>query len=229
MNSFFRSSIGQKFIMCLTGFFLIAFLLVHLCLNSFIIFDDSGDLFNLGAHFMGSNPIIKIVEPVLAIGFILHIIYASYLTLKNQRTRPRNYSTLKMGKSSSWASRNMYVLGGLIFVFLVVHLINFYWKIKFTGDPLLAEVDVNGEHIENAYALVSGMFLTWKWSVAIYVTGSIILGFHLYHAFWSAFQTLGWSNLKYRKVLNVIGLLYSLLVGGGFAMIPLWVLIKSMI
>jgi len=227
MNSFFRSSIGQKFIMCLTGLFLIAFLLVHLTLNSFIIFDDSGDLFNLGAYFMGSNPIIKIIEPVLAIGFIVHMIYAAFLTLKNQRTRPQNYSSLKMGKSSSWASRNMFVLGLLIFVFLVIHIINFYWKIKFAGHSLLAEVDVNGKHIENAYALVTGMFLTWKWTVAIYVVGSISLGFHLYHAFWSAFQTLGWSNLKYRKILNVIGFLYALLIGGGFAIIPIWVLLNQ--
>lgn len=229
MNSFFRSSIGQKFIMCLTGFFLIAFLLVHLTLNSFIIFDDTGDLFNQGAHFMGTNPIIKIVEPVLAFGFILHIFLASYLTLKNQRTRPQNYSTKKMGKSSSWASRNMFVLGSLILIFLVIHIINFYWKIKFTGDPLLTEVEVNGEHMENAFALVTSMFLTWQWSVAIYVAGSVILGIHLYHAFWSAFQTLGWSNLKWRKILSVLGFLYALVIGCGFAIIPLWVLIKSWI
>jgi len=215
--------------MSLTGVFLIVFLLVHLTLNSFIIFDDSGDLFNQGAHFMGTNPIIKIVEPVLAIGFILHIIYAAYLTLKNQKTRPQNYSTQKMGNSSSWASRNMFILGALILIFLVTHIINFYWKIKFTGDPLLAEVDINGEHMENAYALVTTLFLTWKWSVAIYVVGAIILGFHLYHAFWSAFQTLGWSDIKWRKILKIIGLLYALLVGGGFALIPLWVLIKSLI
>jgi succinate dehydrogenase / fumarate reductase cytochrome b subunit len=215
--------------MCLTGFFLIAFLLVHLTLNSFIIFDDSGDLFNQGAHFMGTNPIVKIVEPVLAIGFILHIVYAVYLTMKNQRTRPQNYSTQKMGKSSSWASRNMFVLGSLILIFLVIHIINFYWKIRFIGDPLLAEVEVNGKHMEDAFRLVTTLFLTWKWSVLIYVLGAGVLGLHLYHAFWSAFQTLGWSNLKWRNILKIVGLLYSLLIACGFAIIPLWVLIKSII
>ncbi|MFC2128896.1 succinate dehydrogenase cytochrome b subunit, partial [Bacteroidota bacterium] len=211
------------------GFFLLAFLLVHLVLNSLLIFDDSGDLYNQGAHFMAVNPIIKIVEPVLAIGFILHMFYASILTIQNLKTRPKNYSTLNMGKSSTWASRNMYILGALILIFLAGHLVNFYWKIKFTGDPLLAEVNINGEHMENAYALVTGLFLKWKWCVALYVAGAVVLGLHLYHGFWSAFQTIGWSNKIWQKRLKVIGILYSLLIAGGYSFIPLWILIKSLI
>jgi len=74
MAKFLSSSIGKKFLMSLSGLFLLVFMLVHLTVNSMILFDSSGDLFNMAAHFMASNPIIRIVEPVLAIGFILHIL-----------------------------------------------------------------------------------------------------------------------------------------------------------
>ena len=74
MSNFLTSSIGKKIILSLSGLFLIAFLCVHLALNLLLIVDNSGELFNIGAHFMATNPIIKIVEPILAIGFIIHII-----------------------------------------------------------------------------------------------------------------------------------------------------------
>ena len=82
MSNFLTSSIGKKIILSLSGLFLIAFLCVHLALNLLLIVDNSGELFNIGAHFMATNPIIKIVEPILAIGFIIHIILASILTLQ---------------------------------------------------------------------------------------------------------------------------------------------------
>ena len=88
MSNFLTSSIGKKVIMSLSGLFLISFLCVHLALNLLLIFDNSGALFNQGAHFMATNPIIKIIEPILAIGFIIHIIWASVLTLQNQKARP---------------------------------------------------------------------------------------------------------------------------------------------
>ena len=83
MSKFFTSSIGQKFFMSITGLFLMMFLMVHLTVNSLLLFGD-GELFNRAANFMGSNPVMKVIEPILALGFILHIIYAGYITLKNQ-------------------------------------------------------------------------------------------------------------------------------------------------
>lgn len=232
MSNFFTSSIGKKFIMSLTGLFLIMFLLVHLTVNSMIIFDSSGELFNKAAHFMTTNPIIKVVEPILAAGLIIHLWWASMITLQNQFKRENNYSGFKRYKirknstTSKWVSRNMYVLGTLIIVFLVIHLANFFWKMKFTGDPLLSH-DVNG--VENAYALVTTAFINWEWIVALYVIGAIALGLHLYHGVWSAFQTLGWSNKKWRSIFNGLGIIISVIIGGGFAFIPLYVLIGSMI
>ena len=235
MTNFFTTSIGRKILMSVTGLFLIMFLLVHLTVNSMILFDGTGDLFNRAAHFMATTPLIRVVEPLLAIGLLAHFIIASTITLYNQRNRNVNYGafgrykTRSASQGSTWASRNMYILGTVILVFLVIHLINFFWKMKFTGDPLLTEVIINGEHMENAYALVTGLFIDWKWSVALYVVGAIALGLHLYHGVWSAFQTLGWSNKKWRKIWNVIGVLFSALLALGYSIIPLYVMIRSMI
>ena len=229
MARFLTSSIGKKLLMSLSGLFLLAFLLVHLTINSMILFDSTGDLFNRAAHFMSTNPIIKVVEPVLAIGFILHIIYALILTIHNLYTRPVGYNRQKLGHSSSWSSRNMFVLGLVIFAFLVIHIANFFWKIKFTGHELLTDVTINGEHMENSFALVTTYFIDWWWIIIVYVIGAIALGLHLFHSIWSAFQTLGWSNSLWRRRLNRLGLVVSVIIAGGFAFIPLWVKIASII
>jgi succinate dehydrogenase / fumarate reductase cytochrome b subunit len=225
MASFLNSSIGKKFLMSLSGLFLISFLLVHLIVNSLILFDNTGELFNEGAHFMATNPVIRIVEPVLAIGFILHIIYAGWLTLTNQYARPVGYKKQSSGNSSSWASRNMFILGTLVFAFLAIHIANFFWKIKFSGSELL-EGGTDG--MENTYRLVTTFFINWWWIDVVYVIGAIALGLHLTHAFWAAFQTLGLSNDRWRKRLNVLGWAYTIIVAGGFAIIPIWVKISSL-
>lgn len=227
MASFLNSSIGKKFLMSLSGLFLISFLLVHLVVNSMILFDPSGALFNNAAHFMGTNPIIRVVEPVLAIGFVLHILYAMILTLQNQKARPVGYDRRDSATGSTWASRNMFILGTLIFTFLVIHIANFFWKIKFTGSELLDNGAVDG--VENTYLLVTTLFIKWWWIDIAYVVGALALGLHLTHAFWSAFQTLGFSDNRWRKRLEFVGWVYTIIVAGGFALIPLWVKISSMI
>ncbi|MFW5805700.1 MAG: succinate dehydrogenase cytochrome b subunit [Bacteroidales bacterium] len=234
MSNFFTSSIGKKFLMSITGLFLIFFLIVHLTVNSMIVFDSTGVLFNKAAHFMTTDPVIAVIEPILAIGVILHIIIASFITGQNQLSRNINYPALGRYKKrdaaagSNWPSRNMYILGAVILIFLVIHIINFFWKMKFTGDPLLEEATSAGGSVENAYALVVSKFQIW-WYVAIYVIGSVALGLHLYHGVWSAFQSLGWSNRKWRNILNPIGVIISVVLGGGFAFIALFAYIRSII
>lgn len=227
MASFLNSSIGKKFLMSLSGLFLITFLLVHLIVNSMILFDKSGVLFNNMAHFMSTNPIIRVVEPILAIGFILHILYAMILTLKNQQARPVGYYRRDSAFGSTWASRNMFILGTLIFTFLVIHIANFFWKIKFTGSELLENGAVDG--VENTYLLVTTFFIKWWWIDLAYVIGALSLGLHLTHAFWAGFQTLGLSDNRWRKRLEFVGWVYTIIVAGGFAFIPLWVKISSML
>jgi succinate dehydrogenase / fumarate reductase, cytochrome b subunit len=226
MSNFLTSSIGKKFFMSITGFFLMSFLMVHLSMNLLLIFDDSGDLFNKGANFMGTNPIIKIIEPVLAIGFILHIIYGIYTWFGNFKARPVRYQKVDPSKSSTWASRNMIILGALIVIFLVLHLMNFWWKIKFTGDPALSSVMVNGTEMENAYALVAGLFKTNLVYDLLYISGAVFLGLHLTHGFWSAFQTIGWSSDIWRKRIEVVATIFAYIIAIGFSIIPLYFILK---
>jgi len=231
MANFFTTSIGKKILLSLTGSFLLIFLMVHLTINSMILFDDSGVLFNKAAHFMHTNIIIKIVEPILAIGLILHFLLASLITLQNQAKRDVSHAGLARykkrdaTKSSKWTSRNMYVLGTLILSFLVIHIINFFWKMKFIGG--LDTVMIGGENVTNAYTLVTSLFITWKSTVVIYVIGAIALGLHLHHGVWSAFQSLGLSNRKWRKILNVLGILISIFLAAGYALIPIYVILTS--
>ncbi len=222
MGNIFSASIGRKLIMSISGLFLIVFLLVHLTVNLFLLV--GADAYNVAAHFMVTNPVIKIMEPLLGIGFIVHIIYASILTLKNQSARPQKYDTKNASNSSSWQSRNMYILGATVLSFLVLHIINFYLKLKFGGEGAVEETIVDGVHMHDTYSLVVAKFEIW-WYVAIYVTGSVLLGLHLAHGFWSAFQSLGLSNGPWRTRLSVAGKIYAVVIAGGFSIIPLFFLL----
>lgn len=225
MSKFLLASIGRKFMMSITGIFLLVFIAVHLGLNLLLVFDDSGELFNLGAHFMATNPLIKIMEPVLGLGFLIHILWSFYLEFQNWKARPVKFNKRAISGSSTWASRNMLILGALVLTFLVVHVINFFWVIKFNPETMQS-VHIHGTEMEDAYTLVAGLF---KSSIAygiFYVFGGVLLGIHLSHGFWSAFQTLGLNNKHWIKRWQFIGNLYAIIVAVGFAAIPLYFLIK---
>ncbi len=223
MNGIFSSSIGRKLIMSISGLFLMMFILVHLTVNLMLLVGN-GEAFNRAANFMATNPAIKIVEPILAIGFIIHILYASIITLLNRRTRPIDYIKSSTNGVTSWASKNMYILGGTILVFLVLHIANFFWKLKFGEVPTLS-YDNGLTHMEDTYSLVSGLFVSYWWYDLIYIAGALILGFHLSHGFWAAFQTLGWNNKVWIDRLETIAYVYALIIALGFSIIPLYFLI----
>jgi succinate dehydrogenase / fumarate reductase cytochrome b subunit len=220
MSSFLNSSIGKKLIMSLSGLFLVLFLLVHLTLNLMLFW--GAETYNAAAGFMGSNIIMKILEPILGAGFLIHIIYSLILSFQNMKARPVKYAVVDQSESSSWSSRNMLILGIAVGSFLIVHLINYFYKIKFT------DLIESGETTE--YDLVMTLFSSEYWYfVAIYVIGIIALGLHLNHAFQSAIQTMGLNNKYWAKRWKVIGSLYALLVTVGFCVIPLYFVINELI
>jgi succinate dehydrogenase / fumarate reductase cytochrome b subunit len=222
MSKFLMTSIGRKFLMSITGLFLVMFIGVHLTINLTLIFDDSGELFNSGANFMATNPIIKIMEPILGLGFVVHIIWSFFLEYQNWKSRPVKYEQRKPGESSSWASRNMLVLGALVLVFLVMHIIDFFWVIKFAPHSM----PKTPEGMEDTYTLVASLFKESVVYCFFYVIGGILLGFHLSHGFWSSFQTLGLSNKNWMKRLQFLATLYAIIIAVGFSAIPLYFLIK---
>lgn len=207
--------------MSVSGLFLVVFLIVHLSINMLIVFDKTGDLYNAAVEFMGTNPLIKIMEPVLAIGFIVHIIYGTLLTAQNRKATPIKYAVTQKTKTTSWASKNMFILGFLILVFLVIHIINFFVKLKITDTaPLTAD----GGH--DGYKLVTELFtnqgvLSYLYC-GIYVLAAVLLALHIRHGFWSAFQTIGWNNEIWKKRMFFLATAFAWFLGVGYSILPLY-------
>lgn len=214
-GNFLQSSLGKKLVMGLTGLFLISFLLVHCFLNSFIFFNDGGLTFNIGAKFMATNHIIKIMEYVLFAGLIIHMVQSLFLTIQNRRARPVKYAVNNGAANSKWYSRSMGILGSLLLMFLVIHLANFWVKSRFTGLP---GEDANGN--ENLYAVMIEVFHNPAF-VAVYIVGVISLAYHLMHGFPSAFQSLGLNHKKYTPVIKTIGFWFSIIIPLLFAAMPI--------
>jgi succinate dehydrogenase / fumarate reductase cytochrome b subunit len=171
---------------------------------------------------MGTNPLIRTIEWVLVLGFGFHIYEALVLTRRNQGARPQKYAVNHSEQNSEWTSRNMGILGSIILIFLLVHLYNFFWRARFAGDLL----KMGGENPEtrdydNLYMAVVSSFHIW-WYVLLYVAAQISLGYHLWHGFGSAFQTLGLNHRKYTPLIKAVGYGFSVIVAAGFAAMPLY-------
>jgi succinate dehydrogenase / fumarate reductase cytochrome b subunit len=202
--------------MSLAGLFLISFLLVHMGLNLLVILSDDPMVFNKAAHFMGTNKLIKIFEIALFGGILLHIIYALILQVQNWFARPKRYQKVIKSDTSAF-SRWMIHTALIILTFLVIHLIDFYFKAKFGHvDDMVA----GGVHYHDLYTLVIEKFKIPGF-VIFYIASFIFLGFHLIHGFQSAFKTLGINNKKYSPIIQILGILYTIVVVGGFSAIPL--------
>ena len=213
MSNFFNSSIGKKLIMSLAGLFLVVFLLVHLGINSLLIFVDN-HTFNVAAHFMASNKLIKVMEVVLFGGLFLHMIYGIVLQIQNWKARPVGYAKSN-NSQTSFFSKYMIHTAVCIFVFLILHFMDFYFKAKFFKEQI---TEIQG--IEDMATLVIAKFKILPF-VALYIVCFFILGFHLFHAFQSAFQTLGLDHSRYTPVIKGAGVVYSLLILVGYSLIPL--------
>lgn len=248
----FSSSIGRKLIMCLTGLFLCSFLIVHLTGNFQLFKNDDGLAFNQYAYFMTHFTPIKIVSYLLYSSILVHTIWAIVISQKNRKARPQGYA-IQPKDGSIWSSRNMGILGTILFVFIVVHMSNFWYEYHWGTTPyveyridqntgvstakVISAADYkdyvsyvdNGEEIiksKDLYKAVAFSFKQW-WIVALYVLAMAALSFHLIHGFQSAFQTLGWNHSKYKPLINFVGIwVFSVLIPIGFAAMPVYFLFK---
>jgi len=215
-SALLNSSIGKKFLMGLTGLFLISFLIVHASINAMIWFNDGGVTFNKYAHFMGTNLIVRTLEIGLFAGLLLHIVDGLLLYKKNRESRPVKYAYNNESANSPWYSRSMALLGTLILLFLTVHLANFWVKTRFTG---VEQYGLDAEHQENLFAMMQQIFQS-PIIVAIYLVGCFSLFWHLLHGFKSAFQSLGLNHAKYNEAIAIVGISFSIIVPFIFALMP---------
>ncbi|HEY0741493.1 MAG TPA: succinate dehydrogenase cytochrome b subunit [Chryseosolibacter sp.] len=215
-SNLLSSTIGRKALMALTGLFLILFLAVHLAGNLQLLKNDEGQAFNVYAHFMTSNPLIKVISYVNYAFILIHIIWAIILTRRNRAARgPQGYAV--SNNTSHWTSRNMGILGTFIALFLIIHLRGFWYEMHWGG---IATAKYDGVDYKNLYAVVDAAYSQW-WYVAIYIVSMVLLAFHLYHGFGSAFQTLGLNHVKYNPVIRVVGIAFAIIVPALFALIPI--------
>ena len=219
----FNSSIGKKFIQSISGAFLVIFLLLHATINFFSVIDSftgkfgvaaadeklfsAGDgLFKLGCDFM-STGFISIMVPVLALGFLVHIVYGCWLSWQNMKARGgwKRYEVASKASADSWSAKNMLVLGLVILGCIGLHLTDFWAKMQ------LPEMFGIGTYENNPYLLLEATFGRW-WLLLLYLAWFVVLWLHLVHGFWSMFQTVGWSGQTWFKRLKVIGVIVASLI-----------------
>lgn len=207
------SSIGRKLIMSITGLFLILFLIFHMSMNVVAIF--SGESYNKICEFLGANWYALVGTAVLAGGFVLHIIFATILTLRNQKARgEQSYAFQENQPKVEWASRNMFVLGIIVLLGLCMHLSHFWAKMQLP-EIIGAEAEYAGQFADGA-ALIKATFAN-PIICLLYIVWFIAIWFHLTHGFWSAFQTMGLNGKTWFPRLKCIANIVSTLIFLGFA------------
>ncbi|SEQ22597.1 succinate dehydrogenase cytochrome b subunit [Neolewinella agarilytica] len=218
---FITSSIGKKVVMALTGLFLITFLIVHLVGNLQLLSSGGGQAFNEYAYFMTHNPLIKFTSYGLYAFILIHAFQGIALWLKNRSARGSQGYAVKVNRTAgaSKASVRMGALGTIILVFILLHMYQFWLQMKL-GNTAMIGYD-GGEQVKDLYSLVKGVYANPVF-VVIYVISMIVIGFHLWHGFESAFQTLGLNHPKWTPLIKFVGRTYSVLVPLGFAIIPIW-------
>ncbi len=215
---FITSSIGQKVVMALTGLFLILFLAVHLAGNLQLLKQDGGEAFNTYAHFMTTNPLIKTVSYLLYASILLHSVQGLLLWRYNRAARgPQRYA-VSFARPSERPARSMAWLGIIIFVFILIHLYQFWFQMHW-GELQTVNYATYPHAVKDLYSLVSATYQD-TFFVVFYVISMAVVGVHLWHGFWSAFHTLGLGHRKYVPAVRLIGMAYAIVIPFLFAIIP---------
>jgi succinate dehydrogenase / fumarate reductase cytochrome b subunit len=138
-SAILSSSIAKKYWMAFTGLFLSLFLVGHLLGNLQLIFitgEEGKRAFNEYAFFMTHNPLIKVMSYLTYLSVLFHAIDGIFLAIQNKKARPIPYAYNNPGANSKLPARQMAVLGSVILIFIVIHMSNFWWKMKFSSEPM---------------------------------------------------------------------------------------------
>ena len=220
-----NSSLGKKLVMSVTGAFLVLFILFHMSMNITAII--SPEAYNTICALLGANWYALAGTAVLALGVLIHFIYAVVLTLNNYKARgSQRYAVTVQEPGVAWASKNMLALGFVILGGLLIHLFNFWSKMQL--------VEVLGHH-ENSLgfspqdgaALIQYTFSQWDY-VGFFLVGLFALWVHLTHGVWSRFQAVGWGNDIWYPRLKCIANIVATVVFLGFAVVVLVYFFRSL-
>ena len=214
MKNIFKSSIGRKIAMALSGIFLIVFLTQHFLINITSVFSE--DIFNMLSHFMGNNPLVQFVlQPVLIAGVLFHFVMGFVLEWQNRKARPVTYAMYKGSKNSMFVSRNMIISGIVILSFLVLHFYDFWVpEMDYKYIKSLPE-DPNRYYEELIHKFENPV------RVVLYCLSFIFLALHLVHGLSSSTQSLGTNN-KYATIIEKISYAFGISIPLGFCFIALY-------
>lgn len=242
MNWLFRalsSSIGQKFVMAITGLLLCGFLVVHLAGN-LLLYVSAREMqsdsppavnrFNEYAHALHSQGALLLVAEVgLFALFAFHILLAFRTASDNRRARRARYAEQHSKKDPGFlifdSSKWMFFTGMAVLVFLILHLIDMRFELRPDVDYAAFKRGA-GVHGEDAFGKTVAVLETPLTGV-VYFIGTILLGVHLGHGVRSAFQTLGINHSKYNTLIRVLGVVFAVVIAVGFASFPVWALLRA--
>ncbi len=213
MSWLIKSSIGRKFVQSISGLFLILFLLFHMSMNLVLIFNYETYDF-LANEILGANWWAIVGTGVIGLGFIIHVLYAIILTLQNQKARGSDKYASANKTQATWSSKNMFVLGLVILLFLFLHMYQMWYQMQFKE-----LFHMEGARTDGAQ-LVAETF-SQLWVVIVYIIAFVALWFHLTHGFWSALHTVGWNNTVWMKRIKVLGNIVSTIICLGFIVVAI--------
>jgi len=213
----FRSSIGKKLVMAITGLSFCLFLALHL-VGNFFYYGGGSAFEGYSAHLHQRLVLLRLAEGGLIFFAVLHILFAAILYFQNLAARPTGYVMKKSvvrketpgGQTIS--SRLMPYTGLYILVFVIIHLFAFTFVDRSAGGGL--------------YRMVTTAFHN-PFYAAFYVFSVIVVGFHINHGFWSAFQTIGANHPKYMPTIKIISVVYALIIGVCFSSIPVFIFLSA--
>ncbi len=208
---FLTSAIGRKFLVGLSGLFLVVFLLIHLIGNTTLYWGP--EAMNGYVEHLHEISLLPVVELLLALGFIVHILLVVWLHFGNLSARGNDrYAVSKTKRDDAFAalaSKWMIWTGLVVLIFLIVH---------------LGDFRAHAEEIEHATggmgaAVVAALKVPWR--AILYAVGGVTVAFHVFHGMQSAFRSIGFYNPKYTSFIEKTGVAFAVLVGLGFASIAL--------
>jgi len=225
ITNIFRSSLGKKFIMAVSGFVLFLFVIGHLAGNLQIFLGR--EAINRYGHFLQTNP--ELIWPArlfLLLIVSLHIWAAAKLSLENKAARPLGYDQYQP-VGSSYASRTMLMSGLIVFVFVVYHILHFTVQVQcinLTGKDFQKFVETTGE--AKRHDIFNMMVVGFRnaWVSGFYILGMALLYLHLSHGASSMFQSIGWKNRAYGPVLDKLARIVAVLIFLGYCSIPVAIL-----
>lgn len=209
--------------MSITGACLVLFVTFHVLMNSVAILWPAA--YNSVCAFLGANWYALVACAGLALLFVVHILYAFILTIQNRKARGNNrYAVTSTPKSVEWSSKNMLVLGIVVVAFMVVHFIQFWYKMQWQeiiGNHFYTTAEGASIPVTAGSLFIQFAFQSW-WTPVVYIIGFIALWFHMNHGFWSMFQSAGWNNNTWLPRLKKISCAWTTIVIGLFIVQAGW-------